>query len=165
MNRLSSFTKTEVLRNTAPIKQYFHEICKVKKILLLATIFLSLIACQEPERNCADFKTGTFTFEEFVNGELKQTTFVRNDSIEIDYYDEKIDTFSIRWINDCEYVMKNLRPKNQAEERPVHFKILKTEGSNYTFEYAMVIKKNKASKRYVRQGTATKVSEATTRTK
>lgn len=99
-----------------------------------------------------------------MNGQLKTTTFVRNDSIEIDYYDQKIDTFSIRWINDCEYVMKNLRPKNQAEERPVHFKIFKTEGNDYTFQYSMVIKKNKSSKRYVRQGTAKKISEATTRT-
>ncbi|MDC7998254.1 DNA topoisomerase IV [Gilvibacter sediminis] len=135
----------------------------MKKIVLLSLVFSLVFACQEPERRCPDFKTGTFTFEEFVGGELKQTTFVRNDSIEIDYYDQTIDTFSIRWINDCEYIMKNLRPKNQSEERPVHFKILKTEGDTYTFEYSMVIKKNKASKRYVRQGTAKKVSEATSR--
>ena len=163
MNTSSSFIKTEVLKNTDRTKPLFHEICKVKKILLVSCCFILLFACQEPERDCPNFKTGTFTFEEFVGGELKQTTFVRNDSIEIDYYDEKIDTFSIRWINDCEYGMKNLRPKNQSEERPVHFKILKTEGDTYTFEYAMVIKKNKASKRYVRQGTAKKVSEETSR--
>ena len=135
-----------------------------KKLLFLLLISLGLYSCQVPERRCEDFKTGTFSFEEFVGGELKTTTFVRNDSIEIDYYDEKIDTFSIRWINNCEYVMKNLRPKNQAEERPVHFKILSTDGEDYTFEYSMVIKKNKASKRYVRQGTAKKLSEATSRT-
>lgn len=130
---------------------------------LLLIFLLFATACQQPERRCEDFRTGTFTFEEFVGGELKTTTFVRNDSIEIDYYDEKIDTFSIRWINDCEYVMKNLRPKNQSEERPVHFKIIKTEGDNYTFEYAMVIKKNKASRRLSKQGTAKKISEETTR--
>lgn len=133
------------------------------KLPLLLIITAIVLSCQEPERRCEDFKTGTFTFEEFIGGELKTTTFVRNDTIEIDYYDQKIDTFSIRWINSCEYIMKNLRPKNQAEERPVHFKILKTEGDDYTFEYSMVIKKNKASKRYVRQGTAKKISEATTR--
>ena len=83
---------TEVLRNTVQIKWLFHELCKVKKnLLFLLLISFVTYSCVVPERRCEDFKTGTFTFEEFVGGELKTTTFVRNDSIEIDYYDEKID--------------------------------------------------------------------------
>ncbi len=132
------------------------------KYLMLLALAIQFTACSGPERRCNDFKTGTFSFQEFVNGELQTTTFVRNDTIEIDYFKNRIDTFSIRWINDCEYVMKSLNPKNQAEERPVHFKIIKTQGQAYTFEYAMVIKKNKASKRYAKQGTATKTGNSTT---
>lgn len=125
---------------------------------LWVLLLLSLQSCySNKERNCTDFKTGTFEFEGLVGTEIKKTRFIRNDTIEIDYYDNKIDTFSIRWVNDCEYVMKKLRPSNQAEKEAVLFKILSTEGSNYTFEYSMLIKK-KNKKKVVKQGTALKLS-------
>jgi hypothetical protein len=125
--------------------------------LLAAFLLLIIASCNTPERNCANFKTGTFEFETLVGTELKKTKFVRNDSIEIDYYDNKIDTFSIRWVNDCEYVMKKLRPKNQAEKEPVLFKVLTTNGDEYTFEYSMLmLKKNR--KRVSKKGTAKKIS-------
>jgi hypothetical protein len=53
--------------------------------------------------------------------------------------------------------MKKLRPKNQSEKEPVQFKILSTQGDQYTFEYSMVIKK-KNQKNVVMKGTAVKVS-------
>lgn len=125
---------------------------------ILAAFLLTIsIGCQTPERNCAHFKTGTFEFETLVGTELKKTKFIRNDTIEIDYYDNKIDTFSIRWVNDCEYVMKKFRPKNQAEKEPVLFKVLTTNGDEYTFEYSMLIQK-KNRKRVSRKGTAKKIS-------
>jgi hypothetical protein len=37
----------------------------------------------------------------------KTTVFERNDSLEIETYDGKTDTASIRWVNDCEYILKN----------------------------------------------------------
>ncbi|MEM7086048.1 MAG: DNA topoisomerase IV [Bacteroidota bacterium] len=125
--------------------------------ILAAFLLTLLVSCQAPERNCSNFKTGTFEFETLIGTELKKTKFVRNDSIEIDYFDNKIDTFSIRWVNDCEYVMKKLRPKNQAEKEPVLFKVLTTKGNEYTFEYSMLIQK-KNRKKVVKKGTATKIS-------
>ncbi|MBL4663833.1 MAG: DNA topoisomerase IV [Flavobacteriaceae bacterium] len=127
------------------------------RVILTAFLLVILVSCQTPERDCANFRTGTFEFETLVGTELKKTKFIRNDSIEIDYYDQKIDTFSIRWINDCEYVMKKLRPKNQAEKEPVLFKILTTNGNEYTFEYSMLIKK-KNRKRVIKKGTSKKIS-------
>ena len=41
----------------------------------------------------------------------------------------------MRWINDCEYIVKKLRPKNRNEEKAIHMKILTTQGDTYTFEY------------------------------
>lgn len=66
------------------------------------------------------------------------STFIRNDSIEIDKFQEKVDTSSVRWINDCEYIVKNLNPKNRAEQQPLHIKILTTTENSYTFEYGLV---------------------------
>jgi len=117
-------------------------------ILFITPLFTS---CYQPERNCNKFKEGTFEFKALVGTELKTTTFVRNDSIEIDYYEGKADTSNIRWINDCEYIVKKVNPVNRAEEKAIHMKILTTKGSEYTFEYNVVGKQKK------QKGTATKI--------
>ena len=104
-------------------------------------VFFSLLlvsSCYSPERDCQAFKTGTFEFESFLNGELVTSRFVRNDSIEIDFFQGKSDTSSVRWVNDCEYILKNLNPKNMAEEKPLQIKIITTEKDSYTFEYSLV---------------------------
>lgn len=119
--------------------------------LLAFSLLILLFACQQKEKNCTDFKTGTFTFEALVGTELETTTFLRNDSIEIDYFRGKADTSSIRWINDCEYIVKKLNPKNMAEEKAVHIRILNSTNNQYTFDYAIVGQTTR------KKGTATKV--------
>ena len=106
-------------------------------------IILLLTSCYSPQRDCDRFRTGTFEFETFLNGELVTSTFTRTDSIEIDRFRERVDTSSVRWINDCEYIVKNLNPKNRAEQQPLHIKILTTEKDSYTFEYGLVGEPNK----------------------
>lgn len=113
--------------------------------------FFVFTSCYSPERNCTDFKTGTFEFEALVGTEVLKTTFVRTDSIEIDYFEGKSDTSSIRWINDCEYIVKKLHPKRMAEEKAIHMKILTTSNDSYTFEYNIVGETQKE------KGTAKKV--------
>ena len=105
------------------------------------------------KRDCKSFRTGTFEFEAFIDGELLKTTFVRNDSIEIDYFEGKSDTASIRWINDCEYIVTKINPKNMEERKAIHMKILLTEKNTYTFEYSLVGQSKKE------RGTARKVSD------
>lgn len=125
----------------------------MRKNLLLLLLPFMLVSCYQQERNCQKFRTGTFEFESFLDGELVKTRFTRNDSIEIDYFRGETDTSSIRWINDCEYIIKNLRPKSREEEKPLHIKILTTEGNTYKFEYGLVGETRKE------RGTAIKVEE------
>ena len=97
---------------------------------------LILFSCSTPpERNCKDFRTGRFTFSTTIDGTIKETTFHRTENMEIDFFEGKQDTSSVRWINDCEYVLRNLNPKSKAEEKSIHIKILTTTDSSYTFEY------------------------------
>lgn len=116
---------------------------------MLQWIVLSLggflfTACDgPPQRNCKAFKTGTFSFTAVVNGETKKTTFYRTLDTEIEDFEGKRDTSSVRWINDCEYVLKNKRPKNKAEEKAIHIKILTTSEASYTFEYGTIGDKRK----------------------
>ncbi|WP_343762671.1 DNA topoisomerase IV [Gangjinia marincola] len=108
-------------------------------------------SCYQAERNCEAFKTGTFEFTTYLEGEMQTTVFKRTDSLSIETFKGKSDTASIRWINPCEFILTDLTPKNSAEEKPLHFKILTTSNSQYTFEYALVGATNK------QRGTATKV--------
>ena len=119
--------------------------------ILLFLLFLLLLSCTSPERNCKDFKTGTFTFETLLDGELITTRFERNDTLEVDFFNEKIDSSSIRWINNCEYIAKKINPKSISEQKALHFKILSTEDNYYTFEYSLVGESLK------RKGTAQKI--------
>ena len=108
------------------------------RFLLPLLVTLLLTSCYHAERNCAYFKTGTFEYEALVGTEMLTTTFVRKDTIEIDYFKGKADTSSIRWINDCEYIVKKINPKRMAEEKAIHMKILTTNGEEYIFEYNIV---------------------------
>ncbi|HEY4618284.1 MAG TPA: DNA topoisomerase IV [Flavobacterium sp.] len=109
----------------------------MKKTLLLP-LLLSIVSCYNVEHNCKDFKTGKFRFDYEVDGVKKTTLFMRNDSIEIETFEGKTDTASIRWVNDCEYILKKMHPKNMAEEKAIDMKILSTSGNTYTFEFGMV---------------------------
>ena len=122
------------------------------KFSIALLLFTLLSSCYQQERNCDKFRTGTFEFETLLNGELVKTTFVRNDTLEIDYFNNKIDSSKIRWINNCEYIVQKLHPKSMSEEKAVHMKILTTDKDTYTFEYSLVGKANK------KRGTARKVS-------
>lgn len=112
--------------------------CSMKKMVLLLFVLFSLNSCFNAERDCENFKTGTYEFETYISGELQKSRFIRNDSIEIEMYQGKTDTSSVRWINDCEYILKNKNPKGMAEEKPIHIKILTTSKNEYTFEYGQV---------------------------
>ncbi|MCM4166219.1 hypothetical protein KCTC52924_03141 [Arenibacter antarcticus] len=122
-----------------------------KTTLGLVILLLTATACYEPERNCTDFKNGKFSFTAEIDGVEHTTIFERNDSIEIDYFEGKVDSSSVRWINDCEYIVKKLNPKNMAEEKSIHMKILATTKESYTFEYRVVGSPNRSV------GTAIKV--------
>lgn len=114
-----------------------------KYVLLIVSLLFFYNCTTPPERNCTNFKTGEFLFKSVVNGEEKQTTFSRTLETEVDYFEGKRDTSSIRWINDCEYVLKNINPKSKAEEKSIHIKILTTSDSSYTFEYNAIGDKRK----------------------
>lgn len=120
------------------------------RLLLILVITLLLSGCYNQERNCADFRTGSFEFEALSGTEVFKTTITRNDSLEIDFFQGKTDTSSIRWINDCEYVIKKLNPKNQAEKKAILIKILTTSPNQYTFEFSEV-GKTKSSKGVARR--------------
>ncbi len=118
-----------------------------KPIFACLKLILIFSSCYQPERNCKDFKIGEFTFEYEVSGEKKRSYFVRNEKYSIEHYENKIDTAEVRWINDCEFVLKTSDKKT-----PIHYKIRSTTKNSYTFEYHVV------GKSYKSKGTAIKTN-------
>jgi len=127
------------------------------KNILYILIALLIVSCYNTEHNCKDFKTGKFKFEHEVDGVKKTTFFERNDSIEIETFEGKIDTATVRWISDCEYVLRKKHPKNNQEKSAISMKILTTSKNSYTFEFGMVGIETK------QRGTVTKIGEINTK--
>ncbi|MDO5607431.1 MAG: DNA topoisomerase IV [Capnocytophaga sp.] len=110
---------------------------KVKN-LSFTIVILFFYSCYQPQRNCHEYKTGKFVYEAEINGITEKSFFVRMDTLEIDYFQGKADSASIRWINDCEYILTKLHPKNNQEKKPIHMKIVTTDAQGYTFEFSAV---------------------------
>ncbi len=117
-------------------------------VLLLALTFVS---CYQVEHNCSDFKTGKFEFTQEINGEKKTSTFQRTENLQIETFNGKTDTASVRWVNDCEFVLEKLHPKNMQEKKAISMKIISTKDKTYIFEYSFVGDDNK------QRGTVTKL--------
>lgn len=125
---------------------------RLRNLLLLFFFSFAMGSCYNIERNCSDFKTGTFQYTYTIDGEEKTSKFTRNDTLEVDYYENAIDSNSIRWINDCEFIVEKINPTSLNDAKAIHMKILTTKGNTYTFEYSMVgDSKNK------QKGTVTKI--------
>ncbi|MDA8644774.1 hypothetical protein N9L50_05735 [Flavobacteriaceae bacterium] len=93
-----------------------------KTFFLLPVLFIS---CYSLERDCNAFHEGEFKFTQIVNGEMKSSFFTRDANYEIERYEGKIDTATIRWVNDCECILTKLNPTSNQDNR-------------YTFEYSLV---------------------------
>ncbi|WP_242204645.1 DNA topoisomerase IV [Aestuariivivens insulae] len=107
------------------------------KFLLYVLVFC-LVGCYQLERNCKDYKTGRFYSEVTINGNMYKSEFTRTEDLQVEVYDNHKDSSSVRWVNDCEVVFKTINPKNMAEQKDIHLKILTTTDSSYTFEYSYV---------------------------
>jgi len=117
-------------------------------------LLITFASCTNLERNCTDFKTGSFEYEYEIDGQKIKATFTRSETLEIDYNGKNIDSINVRWINDCEYVLKTINPKTMAQKKAIHIKILSTKGNTYTFESKII---NDPQRRTSR-GTVTKVN-------
>jgi hypothetical protein len=109
----------------------------MRKLFTLPLLLL-LVSCYNQERNCKDFRTGKFTFTQKIDSIEKTSTFERTENIQIETFEGKTDTATVRWVNDCECVLQKLHPKNMQEKKSISMKILTTNKKNYTFEYSYV---------------------------
>lgn len=108
------------------------------KYLPALLLFVLLQSCYQNTRDCSSFKTGEFVFKYQLDGVEKESRFIRTDSMEYDFYDDHIDTNTVNWVNDCEFIVKKVNPANLKESKPLHFRILSTSEESYNFEYSLL---------------------------
>jgi|TARA_B100000035_G_C20782804_1_gene457609 hypothetical protein len=121
----------------------------LKKFLILP---LLLISCYSVERDCNDFRTGSFEFSTSINDSVVKSTFIRTDNYEIEEFNGVKDSSTIRWVNECEFILTKINPSTNQEKRPIRIKILRTMGDSYDFEYSQVSNPSK-----VNRGTVNKI--------
>jgi len=108
------------------------------KRFLINSLFIYLLGCNLPERNCSDYKNGDFEFSARINNEVITSKFSRRDSIEIEYFENKIDTSFVRWVSDCEFILRKKNPTSSTDKKAVNMKILSTSKNGYVFEFSIV---------------------------
>ena len=123
----------------------------MKKVLILSFLFIS---CYNVERDCIEFRTGSFEFSTSINDSIVKSTFIRTDNYEIEQFKGVKDSSTIRWVNECEFILTKINPKTNQEKRPIRIKILRTYGNSYDFEYSQVNNPQK-----VNRGTVNKISD------
>ncbi len=123
----------------------------MKKILVLSLLFIS---CYNVDRDCLEFRTGSFEFSTSINDSIVKSTFIRTDNYEIEEFKGVKDSSTIRWVNKCEFILTKISPKTNQERRPIRIKILRTYGNSYDFEYSQVNNPQK-----INRGTVNKISD------
>ena len=106
----------------------------IKRLFIL---FL-LTSCYSVDRDCENFKMGEFEFTYKLNDTIQRSLFTRTLDYEIEEFNSVIDSSSISWVNDCEFILTKLNPNTNQEKRPVRIKIIRTYENSYDFEYSSV---------------------------
>lgn len=113
------------------------------KNILIGFLSVLLVSCYESERNCEAFKMGRFKSEIVIKGVKKTVFFIRTKDLQVETFEGRTDSLSIRWVNDCEFVTRKLRPRNMAEEKSYLIRIVSTTKESYLFEFSEVGKSKK----------------------
>jgi hypothetical protein len=121
---------------------------KIVLSLLLATVLHSCL--QNPSRDCLKHKNGYYKFGFEYNGKIMTSFFKRDQGLGVEVFNEKIDSSSIKWINDCEFILTKLKPQNNSEKNPVNIRIVSTTDSSYVFSFKNAIRKNNQSQEVVK---------------
>ena len=115
----------------------------MKKVIILSLLFIS---CYSVERDCIEFRTGSFEFSTLINDSIVKSTFIRTDNYEIEEFNGVKDSSTIRWVNECEFILTKINPSTNQEKRPIRIKILRTMGDSYDFEYSQVSNPSKVNR-------------------
>jgi len=124
----------------------------MKNIFIISLLILSLSSCKQREKlNLENFKQGAF--EILADEKYDKTTFKRIGDLQIEYYEDRIDTLQIHWENNFNYTLQMLHPKTKLDNEPINVKLKNISPKSYDFE-AIIGHSN-----FVIKGTVVKISD------
>jgi len=94
--------------------------------------FLIIISCKENTGDINQFKTGTF--KTFLEDSDVSSIAKRNDTIQIETYNNHKNTFAIKWKSNFESILTKTHPKTALDSTPFHVKITGFKNKPYTFK-------------------------------
>ena len=104
-------------------------IIRIFLIIIILTYFMSCI--KSSKVNVDDFKMGSF--KTVLDDRETVSMAYRNDSVQIESYNEVKDTFYITWLDQFEYVMLKKNTETLLDSTPFHVKITSIKNDSYTF--------------------------------
>ncbi|RLD64202.1 MAG: DNA topoisomerase IV [Bacteroidetes bacterium] len=100
-------------------------------LFLFVCIFL--FSCIENKETIPNtFKNGTF--KTVLEDNETISTAIRNDTIQIETYNNIKDTFNIQWLDNFEYILVKKNPKSLLDSTPFHVKITRVKKNSYEFK-------------------------------
>ena len=124
----------------------------MKKLIIICIVLLTLLSCKKREQLDLDnFKQGTF--EILADEKYDKTVFKRIGDLQIEYYEDKIDTLSIHWKNNFSYTLQMLHPKTELDNEPINVMLKSVTANSYDFE-AIIGHSN-----FVIKGTVIKIAD------
>lgn len=104
----------------------------MRNIIFILLFFLVSSCNNSKSLDVTTLRTGKFV--SYLDDSDEVSTAIRNDSIQIETYNKKRDTFAIKWISNFEYVLTKVNPKKGLDSVPFHVKITGIKGNEYTFK-------------------------------
>ena len=95
------------------------------KIVVVFVVLICMTSCYQSTRNCSDFKTGNFKSEVLINNKTYISTFKRTETLQIETYNEKIDS--------SEEIFHGYSTTSTEPTTPTDL----TQGAESTFTYEM----------------------------
>ena len=104
----------------------------MKSFLYFVFFFFLFTACKKEENLTAKaIRNGVF--ETVLDDSDVSSVAIRNDSIQIETYNNKKDTFAISWVSNFEYVLQKKHPKTALDSTAFHVKINGIYKNSYSF--------------------------------
>ena len=86
----------------------------LKKIATYLTIGILIIACNS-KKNSKSYNFETGHFISYLEDKKDSSSFYRVDNLQIDTYNNKTETFEIKWKNKFEFHLQKVNPKSKLD--------------------------------------------------
>ncbi len=129
-------------------KNTLKNIKQIKFLSLLLMLFI--FSCDTERINILELREGTFETT-LPDKNVKSIAF-RDKNIQIETYNNKKDTFTIKWLSNFEYELLKINPKSSLDSVPFIVKITKLSHNGYSF------KAHYKGSKYIQKGEAIKLT-------